>query len=165
MQCVMLRFSFGLMGLILLAGCVPKTQYEDQQLKLKETQANLRQLEQTSQECNPNAFIELKEQAQSLDILTQELLNRNTELSEEVARLRVYESQVKSQNFQCDKQLSQAREDCEQRLARTRQTYEDLVAELRKRLSQAEKELAGLKGAAAAPKSEEKNPAQPQKKN
>lgn len=137
------------MGLLGLVGCVPKTQYDDQQVKLREAQAALRQLEQNTLECNPNTLLELREQTQSLDILTQELLNRNTELSEEVARLRVYESQVKNQSFSCDKRLAQAQEENEAKLARTRKTYEDLVADLRKQISQLEAELKLLKSQSA----------------
>lgn len=137
---------------ILASACVPKTQYEDQQTKLKETQAALREMEHTNQECNPNTFLELKEQAQSLDILTQELLERNTELSEEVSRLRLYESQVKNQDLGCEKRLVEQREEYEARLSRTRQTYEDLLADIRKQNDQLESELRQLKAPPATKK-------------
>jgi predicted nuclease with TOPRIM domain len=132
--------------------CVPKAQFEDQQAKILALESALKTVEEGSLECNPSALIELREQAQSLDILTQEFLNRNTELSEEVARLRVYEAQVKNSNLQCDERLNSLRQDYESRLSRTRKTFEDLVSELRKEIS----ELNAKVQSGEAPKSPKK---------
>jgi uncharacterized small protein (DUF1192 family) len=121
----------GLLALPLLVGCVPKTQYDDQQTKLIEAQNRLRSLQASTAECDKDLFLQLKEQAQSLDLLTQELVERNTELSKEVARLKVFESQVKAEDQDCGRKLANEQTDCEGKLERTRATYEDLVRQLR----------------------------------
>lgn len=144
--------TFFLAGLGLIVSCVPKTRFEDQEAKILELQSALRAAEENSADCSPSAMIELREQAQSLDILTQEFLNRNTELSEEVARLRVYEAQVKNMNLQCEGRLDSLKQDYESKLSRTRQTYDDLVAELKKEVSELQKKLKSTE----APKSSKK---------
>lgn len=144
--------TFFVAGLGLMLSCVPKTRFEDQEAKILELQSALRAAEENSLECSPSAMIELREQAQSLDILTQEFLNRNTELSEEVARLRVYEAQVKNMNLQCEGRLNSLKQDYESKLSRTRQTYDDLVAELKKEVSELQKKLKSTE----APKSSKK---------
>lgn len=142
----------GLVGAGLVVSCVPKTRFEDQEVKILELESALRVAEENSLECSPSAMIELREQAQSLDILTQEFLNRNTELSEEVARLRVYEAQVKNMNLQCEGRLNSLKQDYESKLSRTRKTYDDLVGELKKEVSELQKKLKSTE----APKSSKK---------
>lgn len=132
-----------------LGSCVPKTQYEDQQSQLDEAKAKVREMQAEVQECDPDMFIQLKEQAQSLDILTQELVDRNTELAGEVSRLRAYETQVKGGNLSCEKKIQAITEDYEGRLSRTRVTYEDLIKELNGRIKEIEKENAALRRAGA----------------
>src|SRR6185503_3931054 len=88
-----------------LLGCVPKTQYDDQQSKLQEMQNKVRALESSSSECDKETYLQMREQSQSLDLLTQELVNRNTELSKEVARLRVFESASKNENQSCAQRM------------------------------------------------------------
>src|SRR4051794_31056729 len=97
---LLVTLSFGLLS------CVPKTQYEDQQAKLQEAQTKLKALQESSADCDKDLFLQLREQAQSLDLLTQELVDRNTELSKEVARLRVYESAQKSEGSTCDRKVA-----------------------------------------------------------
>lgn len=115
----------------LIQACVPKTQYDDQQAKLIEAQNKLRSMQASNAECDKDLFLQLKEQAQSLDLLTQELVERNTELSKEVARLKVIESQSKSEDQSCTRKLSDQSDDYEGKLDRTRTTYEDLLRELK----------------------------------
>ena len=146
----LMMFFFG--GLGFFVSCVPKTRFEDQEAKILELQSALRAAEENSVDCSPSALIELKEQAQSLDILTQEFLNRNTELSEEVARLRVYEAQVKNMNLQCEGRLDSLKQDYESKLSRTRQTYEDLVTQLKKEVLDLQNKLKSTE----APKSSKK---------
>ena len=122
----------------LLSACVPKTQYEDQASKLKETEAQLKSLEQSSQECDPDTFIQLREQTQSLDVLTQELVERNTELSNEVARLRPFEARFRDQEQQCKRQTDELRSSYESQVQRTKATYEDLIKELEAKIKRLE---------------------------
>lgn len=148
-------FLFALFGF----ACVPKTQYEDQQAQLQEAKTQLRQLEVETQECDMDTFLQLKEQTQSLDILTQELVDRNTELSSEVSRLRAFETQARSGEFNCNERMEGLKKEYEQRLERTRRTYEDLTAELTQKLKRAEEELAALRRQRAG--ADSPKPAQP----
>ncbi|MBN8554768.1 MAG: hypothetical protein J0L93_04925 [Deltaproteobacteria bacterium] len=116
---------------ILASACVPKTQFDDQQAKLKEVQEKLRDAEDASNVCDKNTVMQLREQAQSLDLLQQELVDRNTELSKEVARLRVFESQSKNDQTTCEKKLEEAKEAEEARVQRVRATFEDMIKELK----------------------------------
>lgn len=136
----------------LFVACAPRGQYEEQELEPAQT-TQVQELETRQLECDPNVLLEMKEQAQSLDILTQELIDRNTELSKEVARLRVFEAQVKSSNIKTDQQLVKQRQDYENRLERTRQTYEDLVKDLRNRLRLQEQQIRELRSQAPEPES------------
>jgi hypothetical protein len=130
-----LRMVGLVLGLSLVQGCVPKTQYDDQTSKLIEAQNKLRSMQASNVECDRDLFIQLKEQAQSLDLLTQELVERNTELSKEVARLKVIESQSKADGQNCDRKLSEQVSESEGKLERTRTTYEDLLKELKAEIS------------------------------
>lgn len=148
----------GVFGLIFVLGaCVPKTQYEDQQEQLQTTKAQLDEIKQVQTGCDPEAYVRLKEQAQSLDVLQQELLDRNTELSNEVARLRLLEGQSKLGNQDCENRLSDQRSEFEAQLGRVKATYEDTIKELRTQISEREAEIASLKASQAsrAPKPEE----------
>jgi|GEM_PF-5923042 len=133
--------SFAVLVLALVA-CVPKTQYEDQQQELTETKAELKNMKQTKAGCDPDAYLEMKNQAQSLDILQQELIDRNTQLAQEVARLRVYETEVKNGDLTCDKKMDALRQDFEDQLKRTRETDQDLIADLRKQVNQKNQQIA-----------------------
>jgi hypothetical protein len=124
---ILFLFALGLF----VSACVPKTTYEDQQSKLKEIQEKLKDAEETSNVCDKNVVMQLREQAQSLDLLQQELIERNTELSKEVAKLRVFESQSKLDQLTCDKKLANAKEEEEGRIQRIRATYEDVIKELK----------------------------------
>jgi len=111
-------------------------------VKLNETQSKLRALEASNVECDKDAFLQLKEQAQSLDLLTQELVDRNTELSKEVARLKVFESQSKSENQTCGQKMEAAKADCDGRMERIRATDQDLINELKAQIQKLKEELA-----------------------
>lgn len=138
-------------GLFLLGACVPKQDYEDQQAKLRETQDKLRSVEQQAQECDPNTFMQLKEQSQSLDLLTQELVDRNTELSKEVARLRSMETSCKTKDQDYGSKLERMEADHAAKEERLRRTYEDLIRELRGQVRKLE-EAAKPKAKTKAPK-------------
>lgn len=139
------RRGFWIAALLLMTNaCVPKQRFEDQEAKLRESQERLRSAEQAAQACDPNVMIQMKEQSQSLDLLTQELVDRNTELSKEVARLRSVETSAKSQEQECGQKLNQMEKDSEAKIERTRRTYEDLIKELRA-------QIAKLEAAAQAP--------------
>jgi len=113
------------------SACVPKQQFDDQKSKLKETQEKLRSVEQQAQECDPNTFMQLKEQSQSLDLLTQELVDRNTELSKEVSRLRSLESACKTKDQEYGSRMEKMEADFTAKEERIRRTYDDLIKELR----------------------------------
>jgi len=143
---------FGVFGVFLALGaCVPKTQYEDQQEQLQTTKAQLEEIKQAQTDCDPEAFIRLKEQAQSLDVLQQELLDRNTELSNEVARLRVLEGQSKLGSQECEGRLAEQRAAFEAQLDRVKVTYEDTINELRNQIRERDAQIASLKAAKSTP--------------
>jgi len=76
--------------------------------------------------------MQMKEQAQSLDVLTQELVDRNTELSNEVAK---YKAEGGSSNFlklDCDQKMVAQNKEFEAKIERIRKTQEDLVNELKR---------------------------------
>ncbi len=129
------------LGLVLsVVGCVPKTQYDDQQSRLDEAQAKLKAFENNTAECDKDTFMQLREQAQSMELLNQELLSRNTELSKEIARLKVSDSQSRAEDLTCSRRMeSQARE-FEEKLSRTQATYEDLVRDLKLQVEQLKSE-------------------------
>lgn len=135
-----------ILGLAMQA-CVPKTQYEDQATRLKETEAQLKSLEQSSQECDPDTFIQLKEQTQSLDVLTQELVERNTELSNEVGRLRPFEARFRDQDQQCKRLTDELKQGFEGQIQRTRSTYDDLIRELESKVRRLEADLEAARSA------------------
>lgn len=143
-----------------LNACVPKAQYQEQEDELQDTKAQLKSLEQTQTECDPDTFLQLKEQAQSLDILQQELLDRNTELSEEVARLRVYEAQAKSQDMSCGKKLEDQASEYEAQISRTKETYDDLIKDLRSQIRDKDGEIAAYRRQLTTEKAK---PAEPSK--
>jgi len=128
-----------------LSACVPKTTYQDQEAKLKDSEAQLKSLEQTQEVCDPDTMIQLREQTQSLDVLTQELVERNTQLSNEVGRLRPFEARFRDQEMQCKKQGDEIRNSFEGQLQRTKATYEDLIKELESRAKKLEEELEAKK--------------------
>lgn len=138
--------------LTILSACVPKTEYEDQATRLKDAETQVKVLEQNTQECDPDTFIQLKEQTQSLDVLTQELVERNTALSNEVARLRPYEAKFRELELQSAKQSQEVRQGMEAQVERTKRTYEDLIAELEKKVKRLEEQLAAAKKPAPAKK-------------
>lgn len=140
--------------LFLIAACVPKQQYDDQQTKLREAQEKLRSAEQQASECDPNAFMQLKEQSQSLDLLTQELVDRNTELSKEVARLRTMESSCKVKDQECSDRIDKIQQDARAKEERLRRTYEDLIKELRVQVKKLEDQASK---ASEAPKATSKD--------
>ena len=76
---------------LFFSACVPKTEYDDRQDELAQTQAELDATKEQSITCDANTIMQLREQAQSLDLLSQELIERNTRVSKEVARLKVFE--------------------------------------------------------------------------
>lgn len=129
----------------LLLSCVPKTQYEDQQVQLREAQAQLRQVAAEAKDCDMDTFLQMREQAQSLDLLTAELVDRNTELANEVARLRTFETQTRSRDLDCDGRIQNLNQEYEQRLQRTRATYDDMVRDLNARIRALEAENAALR--------------------
>ena len=141
-----------------LFACVPKTQFEDQQAKLKEAQDQVKDLQQSVQECDPDTFTQLREQAQSLDILTNELVTRNTELSNENARLRVFEAKMKEQEQGCNRQADALRLEYEGKNQRTKATYEDMIKELQAKIKRLEDENQALKSSAASSKKGSKGP-------
>jgi len=126
-------FSF---GLFFAAGCVPKTSYEDKLAELEALQSERRAQQWEAGDCNPELLSELREQIQSLDHLSQELIDRNTELSREVARLRRREAEAGRQGLECSARLQRQAENYEGQLERTRTTYEDMIEELRKQIRQ-----------------------------
>ncbi len=147
-----MKNAWALCSLIILAGaCVPKQQFDDQQTRLKETQDKLKEVEANASECDPNAFLQLKEQSQSLDLLTQELVDRNTELSKEVARLRVVETEFKAKDKDYADKTMALEKDFADKEARLRRTYEDLIKELRGQIRKLEDAAAKSK---EAPKKE-----------
>lgn len=121
-------FVAGLMALS-FHGCVPKTQFEDQKTKLQEIEEKLRTAESDASKCDPNLYLQFKEQAQSLDVLMQELVDRNTELSKEVARLKALEGAQKGEESACDLRIKELERAANGKLDRTRATYEDLLRE------------------------------------
>ncbi len=130
--------SFAFLGLI---ACVPKTEYEDQEARLRETKEKLKELEINSEHCDPDTMIQLREQAQSLDLLSQELVDRNTELSKEISRLRPLEAQMKLQDQAYRHEIEKSDTECEAKLQRTRETYEDLLKELRREIQRLKADL------------------------
>lgn len=145
---------------IFAISCVPKTEYQNQQSKLEQAEAQIKELADQADQCDPDTFLQLQEQAQSLDILQQELIDRNTQLSDEVARLRVYESQVKGADLSCDKRINDLKEQYEGRLDRTKATYEDLIQEQKNKLEEANSKITelelSLKAKKVAPKTVKK---------
>ena len=128
---------FTIFGLLVgMGGCVPKTQFQSQNQQLAEANATISELQEAQRDCDPDSFLELQEQVQNLDLLQQELIDRNTSLAEEVARLRIYEAQVKAGEVSCDQREKEVREDYEARLSRTRETYEDLIEDLKKQIEE-----------------------------
>lgn len=119
---------FGVFGLI--SACVPKTQYDDQSAKLQELEERLART-QSSEDCDKDTMIQLREQAQSLDLLSQELVDRNTELSKEVSRLQAFERDTKAKDRDCEARMADMQSSHDEQLKRTRATYEDLLKELR----------------------------------
>ncbi len=138
MKSALVRLSFLVLG---LTACVPKTTYQDQEAKLKDSEAQLKSLEQTQEVCDPDTMIQLREQTQSLDVLTQELVERNTQLSNEVGRLRPFEARFRDQEMQCKKQGDEIRSSFEGQLQRTKVTYEDLIKELQAKVKNLQAEL------------------------
>ena len=134
-----------LVGAMSLSSCVTKGAYDNQKAQLKETQSKLREVEDRSKECDRDTFLQLKEQVQSLDILSQELVDRNTELSKEVARLKVFEASSKTENLSCDKKIEAKEGECQGKLDRVRGTYEDLVNELKSENAKLKAEIEKLK--------------------
>jgi chromosome segregation ATPase len=146
---------------ISLGACVPKQQFDDQQVELREAQERLRAVEIQAQECDPNTFLQLKEQAQSIDLLSQELVDRNTELSREVARLRGVETTCRSQEQDWGAKLNACEQETKDRAERLRKTYEDLVKELKGQISTLEaqvKQLQSAKVPASKPKPKASTP-------
>lgn len=139
-------------------GCVPKTQYEDQRAKLEEMQAKLRSIEASNVECDKDLFLQLKEQAQSMDLLTQELVDRNTELSKEVSRLKVIESQAKIEGEACDRKMAASVAEYEAKLERTRETYEDLIKQLKAENKQLKESLEKSKSEGSKSKAKNSTP-------
>lgn len=139
-----------------VVGCVPKTTYQDQQEKIKQLQTKVEVMESTGVECDKDTAIQLREQVQSLDLLQQELVDRNTELSKEVARLRVVESQAKADGLSCEKKIQEAQADGEGKLQRTRATYEDLIKELKSEVQKLKDQLAAAQATAEASKAAKK---------
>jgi hypothetical protein len=117
-----------------LGACVPKATYEDKLAELERLKTERASAEWDGSECNTQSFTALQDQVKSLDVLSQELVDRNTELSEEVARLRRQEAERGRQGLDCQERLRKQAADYEQQLERTRLTYEDMVDELRKQL-------------------------------
>ncbi len=135
----------GCLAAVVLSGCVPKTQYDDQESRLQEAQAKLKSFENNSAECDPDMYLQLREQAQSLELLNQELLDRNTQLSAENSRIKSSEAQSKTEGQSCDLRMERQAREYDERLSRARATYEDLIKELRQ-------EVVKLKATSAKPK-------------
>jgi len=135
-----------------LGACVPKQQYDDQRAKLRQAEDKLKNVEAAALECDPNLFLQMKEQTQSLDLLSQELLERNTELSKEVARLKNFETEAKTKDQSCTAQLTAQANDHGDKTERLRRTYEDLVKELRLEIRRLEDVVAKQNAAAEASK-------------
>lgn len=135
------------------AGCVPKTHFEDQQAKLKEAQAKLDSLANDSSECDKDTFMQLREQAQSLELLNQELLGRNTELAKENSRLKVVDSQSRAEESVCDRRLQERDREWEGKLSRTKETFDDLVKELKAEINRLKADLEAARAASSRPKS------------
>lgn len=138
-------------------GCVPSTQYKDSQERIRELQTKVDTMETSSTDCDRDVAIQLREQVQSLDLLQQELVDRNTELSKEVARLKVVESQTKTQAAECEKQIHDALSDGEGKLQRTRATYEDLIKEQKEEIRRLREQLAAAQQATEAAKTPKKS--------
>lgn len=136
--------------LLLLGACVPKQQFEDQEAQLRDAKEKLQTIEAQAAECDPNAFVQLKEQSQSLDLLTQELVDRNTELSKEVARLRAIETSCKASEQGWTGERQKADQEFTAKEERIRRTYEDLIKELRAEISRLEGERNKAKDALKA---------------
>lgn len=159
MKSVWASLSFLVIG---LSACVPKTTFQDQEAKLKDSEAQVKSLEQNQDVCDPDTMIQLREQTQSLDVLTQELVERNTQLSNEVGRLRPFEARFRDQEMQCKKQGDEIRSSFEGQLQRTKATYEDLIKELEAKNKKLQEELDAKKAERpkkAAPKASGANPA------
>jgi hypothetical protein len=139
-----------------LGACVPKQQYDDQRAKLRQAEDKLKNVEAAALECDPNLFLQMKEQTQSLDLLSQELLERNTELSKEVARLKSFETEAKTKDQSCTAQLATQAKDHGDKAERLRRTYEDLVKELRLEIRRLEDVVAKQNSAAEASKAASK---------
>ena len=136
----------------LFAGCVAKTYYDDQEVKLEAAEVQLDAYKEANLKCDTATLVEYREQTQSLDMLAQELLQKNAKLSREVARLTVVEGSVKAEATKCNAQIGAKDAEWEAKLARTRATFEDLLAEkkkeilkLRQSLKKAENKLKGKK--------------------
>jgi len=145
-----MKYSILLAVVIFASSCVPSKTFESQKAKLAETETKLREAEEHARECDPNDFIQLKEQAQSLDLLSQELVDRNTELSKEVARLRTVEAACKSEESDCQRKLDALKADFESKIERTQKSYEDLIRELRVQVRTAQEALQKQSEAAKA---------------
>jgi chromosome segregation ATPase len=153
---IYLKTSFCMGVVLVLSACVPKTTYQDQQEKIKQLQTKVEVMESSGVECDKDVAVQLREQVQSLDLLQQELVDRNTELSKEVARLRVVESQAKAQEAACDKKSQDLREEGDGKMQRTRATYEDLIKELKAENQKLRDQLAAIQAAAEAAKTVKK---------
>jgi hypothetical protein len=140
------------LGIFGLGACVPKQQYDDQRAKLRQAEDKLKNVEAAALECDPNLFLQMKEQTQSLDLLSQELLERNTELSKEVARLKSFETEARTKDQSCTAQLEIQAKDHGDKAERLRRTYEDLVRELRLEIRRLEDVVAKQNAAAEASK-------------
>jgi len=133
-----------ILGFGVVSACVPKQQYDDQRAKLRQAEEKLKNVEAAALECDPNLFLQMKEQTQSLDLLSQELLERNTELSKEVARLKSFETEARTKDQSCSNQLEGQAKDHADKTERLRRTYEDLIRELRLEVRRLEAEVAKL---------------------
>ncbi len=131
---------------------MPKQQYDDQRAKLRQAEDKLKNVEAAALECDPNLFLQMKEQTQSLDLLSQELLERNTELSKEVSRLKNFETEAKTKDQSCTAQLATQAKDHGDKAERLRRTYEDLVKELRLEIRRLEDVVAKQNAASEASK-------------
>ena len=153
MQKTLLSVSIVIMAAAIVA-CVPKTQYQDQQARLEEAQSKLRAIENNTSECDKDMYIQLREQAQSLELLNQELLDRNTELSKENSTLKTTHSQGKADSQSCDIRLEKQSRENDEKLRRARVTYEDLIKELNLEVARLKTQLEAKKP--ASPKTKAK---------
>jgi len=108
---------------------------------LAQTQAELEATKEQNITCDANTIMQLREQAQSLDLLSQELIERNTRLSKEVARLKVFEGTANNAAQVCEGRLSSRDLEWEEKLVRTRETFEDLLDEKNKQIAKLRKKL------------------------